>query len=372
MNRDNMQKLKIFLKNSYLLIWLLILVVFTITLKLTATKQKSLFYDEKVLATDKTLSAYQAIKKYRINNSINLADPTRNNEMLDTYATGLLGYWLTDITTTTGDLEAKRISINPSFAAVVIDMLVAAGIKKGDEVGVMASGSFPALTIAVLSALEIFEVKACIIASIGSSSYGANIPEFTIFDMIQVLIAEDILKHNLDYVSFGGFDDSGSEFPVQIKEAITSRIAEANISLLEGDTYQNVIKNRQNIYQDACPNMKLFINIGGHYAALGEGKATYLGANGLVLHTKRLYTEKRGLINRYLEEDIPVIHFLNIVSLAQKYDLSLNPQPLGSDYTQGIYYEESYSFTLILAPLLISLGFFFYIFKKSQLTIAIS
>ncbi len=358
------------MKKKYLLIWLIILVCFMLAIKLTTKATKDLYYQEKEQATYKTLMAYQTIKQYRLNHDISLSDPSRNNKLLDPQETGLLGYWLSDITTTTGDLEAKKRSINPAFAAVVIDMLVKANIKAGDEVGVLASGSFPALTIAVLCALEVYQVKACVIASIGSSSYGANIPDLTIFDMIQILLDEDILHHNLDYVSFGGVDDTGNEFAYEVKESILNRINSRAIPLLDGGAFPAIITNHLNAYQAKIPNIKLFINIGGHVAALGEGKATYLGNNGLIFKTKRLFTAERGLINRYLEQNIPVIHFLNILSLAQKYELLDKAQ---IDLNQAIYYDNQKNFILIIIPLTISFCIFIIVLirRKKLITIAI-
>ena len=68
--------------------------------------------------------------------------------------TGLIGAAMTPITTMAGHLDSKQSSANPNFAAVVVEMLLEAGVRKGDQVAVGYSGSFPAANIALLAAVE--------------------------------------------------------------------------------------------------------------------------------------------------------------------------------------------------------------------------
>ncbi|MGD9887567.1 MAG: poly-gamma-glutamate system protein [Bacilli bacterium] len=340
-------------KGSYI-IWFLGLLVFTIMISFTKTTTESHNYDTKVQATNLTIQAFQTIYNHRIANNISLIDPTRQGELMDTYETGMIGYWLTDITTTSGSIRAKQLSTNPNFAAVVVDMLDKANVKENDEVGVVMSGSFPAIGIATLCALQIMNVKASVIVSIGASSYGATIPEFTIFDMIQVLYEASIIDKNINYVSFGGNDDTGNEFSTETRNSIINRIYESDINLLSGGSFEEVITNRMSIFQEEVPKMKLFINIGGHFSSLGQGLSTFLSDNGLIFQTKRLYSSDRGLINRYLEQGIPVTHFINIEDLVIEYDLSLNPTSPKIDLTSSVYYEEKVNGILVLIPVLLS------------------
>ena len=71
--------------------------------------------------------------------------------------------------------------------SVLLDGTNLKDLKSGDEVGVFLSGSFPALNISVLCAIQEYGLKPCVMASIGASTYGANYPEFTILDMIEYL-----------------------------------------------------------------------------------------------------------------------------------------------------------------------------------------
>ncbi|MFA7126012.1 MAG: poly-gamma-glutamate system protein [Bacilli bacterium] len=347
--------------------WFALLLVFTILLALTKTTTKTSYFLEQKEAATLTMQAYEAIYNERQARGLLYTDPTRQNEVMDPYESGLLGYWLTNITTTTGDLRAKQLSINPNFAAVVIDMIYKAGLSSGDEIGVVMSGSFPAIGIATLCALEVMNIHTCVIASIGASSYGATIPEFTIFDMMNVLYDQEILKSQLDYVSWGGFNDTGLEYPDDVRMSIFSRIEASSIPLLTGGSFEGVISERMRILNDALPHMSMFINIGGHFASMGQGFSTYLDDNGLIMQGKRLYSSDRGLINRYLEQGLPVIHFINIESLVIEYDLSLSYEPISLDLSSSVYHDEVVNGILLCIPLLISVVIFLRIgFKRKD------
>jgi poly-gamma-glutamate system protein len=61
----------------------------------------------------------------------------------DPNETGLIGEDITAITTTTGNLEAKRSTASPDFAALMARLYREAGLKNGDTIALGASGSFP-------------------------------------------------------------------------------------------------------------------------------------------------------------------------------------------------------------------------------------
>ena len=164
-------------------IWSMFIVIAIIVTLYTTSLCECRYYEEKFEASTITDLCFKRIKQYKIDNGIAYAKEDINQ-------TGMLGKSFSYITTTTGVLESKRTSINPNFAAVIIDMFKDAGIKKHDEVTLVFSGSFPSINIAVMAACDVFELKTCTMASIGSSSYGANDPDFTFFDMALLLHQE--------------------------------------------------------------------------------------------------------------------------------------------------------------------------------------
>ncbi|TFH36998.1 MAG: poly-gamma-glutamate system protein, partial [Bacteroidia bacterium] len=88
------------------------------------------------------------ISAYCRDNEINI------DRINDPALTGLVGGEMTGITTTLGHLEAKRTTLDPRFASLVVELLTQAGVKRGDTIAIGSSGSFPALMIASLAAAE--------------------------------------------------------------------------------------------------------------------------------------------------------------------------------------------------------------------------
>lgn len=76
-----------------------------------------------------------------------------------------------------GNLEAKRTSTNPNAAALVVHLLYQAGVRPGDRIAVNCSGSFPALILSVLCAMDAMELDGTVFCSVGASTYGADLEE---------------------------------------------------------------------------------------------------------------------------------------------------------------------------------------------------
>lgn len=314
------------------------------------------YYDEKIEASLLAKTAMDEIKQYKIDNGIELSEDDHNE-------TGMLGDRYSSITTTLGVLEAKRTTLNPNFAAVIIDLLKQAGVKKGDEIGVIFSSSFPALNIAVLSAIEVFELKPCIMGSIGSSSYGANNPNFTFYDMAEYLYKIKIFSHRINLVSLGGAYDIGYDFwNIDEKNAIIERIETNQTDYLYEKDYVKNIEYRKKYFNKRIPNMKTLINVGGNLVAMGKDEWAFPNKNGLIrpnyLNSNRVpVIDKKGLMDYYLENGINIIHMLNIKGLALDFDIPYDPSPLPEIGSGNVYFEIEYNLTIPLIALAISLVF---------------
>ena len=64
---------------------------------------------------------------------------------LDPNRTCLIGPQLSPLFTSLGQLEAKRTTLNPDVAGLMVYLLQVAGVSAGDTVALGASGSFPGL-----------------------------------------------------------------------------------------------------------------------------------------------------------------------------------------------------------------------------------
>ena len=264
--------------------------------------------------------------------ALRLEKGLRLDRALDPNDTGIVGEEFTPLTTSLGDLEAKRTAANPAFAAVVAAYYQRAGLRPGDVVAIGGSGSFPAFVLASLCAARALDLRPVLIYSIGSSMYGANIPGFTFVDMLARLRTDGVLPYAITAVAPGGERDTGRG--VLFDEEGTTLVDEARRSglpIVEGATAADRIHRRLRIYDEAAGGrpIRCFVNVGGATANFGDTAASLEVPNGLVLKMPALPSSpSRGLIFEFAARGVPVVHLLHVRGLARANDLPVDPVPV--------------------------------------------
>lgn len=258
---------------------------------------------------------------------------------LDPNETGLIGEEFTPLTTSLGDLEAKRTTTNPAFAALMVRYFQQAGLDRGDSIAVGASGSFPALLLATLCAARVLDLDAVVIYSVGASMYGANLPGFTFVHMLAAVRADGLLPYELAAVSAGGdedrgggvlFDDQGMSLQVETRAS--------GLPVVEGRDLADSIRRRLLIYEAARRGkaIRCFVNIGGASANFGDSPASLALPNGLVRHMAAIpNSPTRGLVFEFLSRGVPVVHLLHVRGIAEANRLPFDPIPLPRAGEQG-------------------------------------
>ena len=165
------------------------------------SEERQPYYGEKLAAARTAKEAFDVIRDTAEAKGIRIRPET------DPAASGLIGEVLSPITSGSGSLVSKQTTVNPNFAAVVVEWLKDLGIQSGDLVAVGASGSFPAMNIAVYSALHQLGADPIIITSAAASQYGANVPNFTWLDMEATLRREGVFPYKSVAASRGGVGD---------------------------------------------------------------------------------------------------------------------------------------------------------------------
>jgi poly-gamma-glutamate system protein len=271
--------------------------------------------------------AVREIGRYREELGIPL-DPA-----LDPNRSGLIGLDYSDLTTTEGALVAKRTALNPAFAALVVRLLREAGVRPGDRVAVSLTGSFPALNVATLAACRAMELQPRIVSSVGASSFGANVPGLTWLDMERRLADSGILPFRAGAVSLGGLVETGGGLDGTGLALAHDAMRRHGAPVLDEGDYRTVERDalrRQAVFERNGP-VAAFINVGGALTSLGwVPEAAKLGT-GLLRRIPATRDAKRGLIFRYFETGVPVIHLLNVVRLAERHALPVDPVPLPED-----------------------------------------
>jgi len=250
----------------------------------------------------------------------------------DVNRTGLIGTFFGPLTTTVGTLEAKRTTTNPNLAAVASQLLIEAGVRDGDAIAVGASGSFPAVLLAVLCAAHALDLDVGLIIALGASQWGANLVEFTWLEMQGILVSADLLpaSYRAAAVSFGGANDVGTDLDRDVLDVLRARVHASGIPLLEEPDLQTNVAERMRIYNHAVNGRPIsaFINIGGAWANLGTGAAALQLEPGVSVIETVPCAEERGALFEFAARGVPVVHFLQISGLASAHGLPWDPSPL--------------------------------------------
>lgn len=247
----------------------------------------------------------------------------------------LIGNDWSEITTTLGSLAAKETATNPDFAALMVRLIHEADVKENEKVGILLSGSFPALAVATLAALQVLEIEAVIISSLGASTYGANQPAATWIDLESWLRERGSLRFQSALVTRGAEGDSGLGLSAEGLEIMQAAAVRNHVELFIPNSITEAISRRIQLFE--AEKIKLLINIGGNQAALGACPHAATIPNGLHSVAQSCLDENRGVIMRLNERGIPFIHLLNIKDLAMRYGIPISP---GTSYgTAGNLYH---------------------------------
>jgi len=349
----------------YLFWALIILFIGLLLIEQTKFTVKTPYYDEQIQAAQLMKCSLGAIKEELFKRGIPL------DLELDPNQTGIIGREYTQLTTTLGNLAAKRTSTNPAFAALLVKYFKEANLKKGDIIAIGASGSFPALIVATLSAAQVLGLEPLLIYSVGSSEYGATIPEFTFVQMLESLNNKNIISYKLLAISMGGYLDQAEGMFYPDSQKTIQHIAQVSgIYFINTDSIEKNILQRMQIYKKSAKGqpIKTFVNIGGATPNYGNTNASITYPNGLVINGPNVPDHpERGLMFEYQSLGIPIINLLNIRDLAIKNGLPVDPIPLPELGEGGIYWQISYNKLIIIIVLITEFLYLFLVLKKKKL-----
>jgi poly-gamma-glutamate system protein len=308
-------------------------------------------YDKKLAAANQMKQALDVLRKNRQEAGWAL------DEINDPNQSALIGTQYSLITTDQGYLGPKLTSMNPNFAAVIVQMFMEAGLKKGDRAAVAFTGSYPAMNIATIIGCEVYGIEPVIITSVGASNWGANDPDFTYLDMESVLFKAGVIKHKSIAASIGGGDDIGRSLSKVGRALIEDAIKRNQVINIPSVSLDDAKLERKRVYDaNAGSGYKIYINVGGGVASLGHRNNGNLIPPGLnLIYVPRNYPA-RGLIHEYWEKGLPIIHLLNIDKVADQYGLPQAPVPLPQVGHGKIFYEERYNLTIAWISVIVLFG----------------
>ncbi len=251
----------------------------------------------------------------------------RVQSQYDPTGSGLIGAPLSAVTSLPGHLGSKQTSVNPNFAAVVVGMLKDAGVQEGDCVAVGCTGSFPAMNVAVYSALETLKLRPIVICSAGSSQYGANTPDLLWIDMERLLYQSGLISFRAIAASVGGYEDQGLGMTDDARRLVHDAIRRNGLPLIACTTLADSIDQRIQRYQAAAEGapIRTYINVGGGAASVGRAVGKKLYQPGLNTCPAAEAMQINSVLSHFARQGTPVIHLVEITHLAHVYGLPVAP-----------------------------------------------
>jgi poly-gamma-glutamate system protein len=243
---------------------------------------------------------------------------------------GLIGDEVTPLMTTLGNLEAKRLSANPAWAAVLVEQLAAAGVVRGDLLAAGLSGSFPGLNLALMSACEALGANLIAVSSVTASTWGANQPGFTWPEMEARLVEARLLRRASIAVTAGGgsdvasdLDEEGRALAGSIRDQVARRLT---IRALVPSGFDDAVDKRLDAIQSAAAGrpIRLYVNVGGAEASLGRSAAILRFRSGFLPAAPIGRPSERGVMGRLAARGVPALLLLNVRDLALRWGVPLS------------------------------------------------
>ena len=306
-------------------------------------------YDIKINAAMKMQESMKLLKNIRMEKGVFIDIENDPNE------TGLVGSQFSLITTDEGDLDAKLTTLDPNFAAAMVELLTRANLTSGDTIALMLTGSMPGANMAMLIACKAMDIYPFIISSIGASQWGANDPEMTWLDMERILFEQGYISSRSIAASIGGRNDRGRLLSPKGRELIRYNIENNKLPLISGTGLEDNVNKRMEYF--GVHNYKAVVNIGGGVASLGTSFNLRLIKPGIV-YRKDIEKISRGdgiegAVVKFSKQNIPLIHILNIQKLTDELGMKYAPIPIPEIGEGSLYAIEKYDLKITVLSLII-------------------
>ncbi|MDR1786228.1 MAG: poly-gamma-glutamate system protein [Spirochaetaceae bacterium] len=230
---------------------------------------------------------------------------------------GIIGEEYTALTTTLGSPEAKLLQLDPAAAGLMARLLKDAGVRRGAKIAVNASGSFPGFVFASLAACRTLGLDAVLVVSLGASSYGANIPGWTVADMLfaaSAMPGAPLAGVEFAAITPGGSGDAGKELDRAELERAALLAQSHGVPFVVPASLDEALALREAAFKDCA----VLVNVGGnHPSTFASEELSRMG--GLIRPTDAYAGQ--GLVGNFLSQGKPVIQVLNVRQLFRQFGI---------------------------------------------------
>ncbi len=285
----------------------------------------------------------------------------------DPAKSGLIGALMTSVTSNPGDLVAKQTSVNPNFAALIVQYLHDAGVRPGDTVAVGFSGSFPAINTCVHAAMKTMQLRPLIISSVASSQWGANHPRFMWLDMEATLLEAGLIDSRSVAASLGGTEDRALGMSEAGQKRLRELIDRHKLRFVASETFESGVTERLQIYEEASNSepIRVYINVGGGTVSVGGPTGKRAARPGLNRDLPA-GVPVEGVMQHFLAVEIPAIHMSHIADLARASEFPVAPRQMPAVGQGTVFTRVVYNLWLVLG-VLVAIFASLYLFIRSDL-----
>jgi poly-gamma-glutamate system protein len=297
-------------------------------------------------AAEQTEVAFEELKRERLLRKIAI------DRKIDPTESGLIFAEDTTISTSKGSLSAKQTTVQPDFAALIVQLFDELRLRPGDHVAVGYTGSFPALNTALLMASKAMELDLEIVTSATSSGYGASDPRFTWLDMEATLKRAKVSPYRTSAASLGGTEDRAVGLDEGARQLLEDKIKSTGAIFLESKSYEDSLRERIRFFEsrERDKPYRAYVNVGGGAVSLGRSRTKTRLSPGIVEPSSGGGSD--SVAAYFLARDVPVLHLAQVVDLARHYGLPVRPKRMPQPGTSRLFQRGAPGTPLALFGLL--------------------
>lgn len=252
------------------------------------------------------------------------ANGTATSSENDPFNCGLIGLEWSGLTTTLGELSSKRTACNPIWSVQFTRWFHELGLQPGDPVAIYSSASFPGMLLNLIVAAEAMQLEPLLIVSLGASTWGANHPDAPWPVLATELRRNGFISKRADYYTLGGGAELGQGLSPEGDALLREAAKIAGVELLTDASLAGMIKQKTELLKVFEP--RVFVSIGGSQANLGDSLDVLQFPTGFIPEGEQSLAGN-GVIGFAMQNNIPVIHMLNIKSISDRVGIPYDGKP---------------------------------------------
>jgi poly-gamma-glutamate system protein len=168
--------------------------------------------------------------------------------------------------------------------------------------------------------------------------------------------------------SLGGAEDRAAGLSEEGLALLRRAIARSKVPLIDPENYAESVVERMAIYRDRAADkpIRAYLNVGGGTSSVGTKRSKFAFQPGI----NRRKPPRAALIDsvmaRFLDEDVPVIHFLQVNRMAQRFGLPVSPQVRPAVGTGQVFLQRRYNPWLTAGSLSLVVGSLFLFIRSGR------